>query len=288
MSKQQAGVTLDEAMQKGWVEFWYQPKINLRERRLVGLETFARVRHPEFGVIPAAELVPAANAEIALALSEQALIAALKTSQSLHEIGVVNIRLAVNIRLDALSRLPIIGLMHKYCAIDTNPALIFDVSEKRVMANIPLVHAVAKDLKRNGFALAIDDFGCSFLAVRETGEALERTLHILCEKFKQLTDERFSEMKLDRSIVAGCGTSNKKQKICKNIVNLAHSMGAAAVAIGIENKADLETLEDLKCDIGQGFLLGKPTTREKLLSSLQQRAVRRDRKPHRKSARAVA
>lgn len=281
-------VTLDEALQKNWVEFWFQPKINLREKRLVGLEAFARVRHPEFGVIEAGELMHGANAAAALTLSEQAFICALKAGENLYDIGVVNIRFAINIRLDALSRLPIVGMIHKYCHPDAKPSLIFDVTEKQVMANIPLVHAVAKDLKRNNFGFAIDDFGCSFLATKETGVELDRKLIVLCEKFKQLTGGKFSEMKLERSIVKGCSASAKKRKICENIVSLAHSMGAVAVAIGIEDKKDLEVLEDMGCDIGQGFLLGKPMTQETLLSSLRQRAVKRDKKAAKKSARAVA
>lgn len=279
-----SGVRLDEALEKGWVEFWYQPKVNLLRKQLAGLETFARLRHPELGVLAAKEILPVAKTETVTALSEQALIAALRTGQNLREIGISDINFAINMRIDALVRLPLNGLVQKYGGIDSNPKLIFDISEKEVMAHIPEIHAVEKKIKRHGFNLAIDDFGAAFLATKEIGAALDRTLNALCEKFRKLAGGKFAEMKLNQSIVAHCNKSERKRKICENIVRLAHSMGAAAVAVGIEKNAEFETLQTLKCDIGQGFLLGEPMTERTLIASLRQRAVRRDIKPKRQAA----
>lgn len=275
---------LDEALAKGWVEFWYQPKINLQRKQLVGLETLARIRHPELGVVAAQEIVPAAKTGTATVLSEQALISTLKTSQRLREIGLSEVSFAINMPLDALVRLPLNGLTQKYCGLDSSPRLIFDIGEKEVMARIPEIHEIEKKLKRHGFNLAIDDFGAAFMGRREAGAALERTLNAVCENFRRLAGGKFAEMKLNQSIVAHCNKSERKRKICENIIKLAHRMGANAVAVGIEKKKDLETLEDLKCDTGQGFLLGAPISEQNLVSSLRQRAVKRDNKPKRRAA----
>jgi EAL domain-containing protein (putative c-di-GMP-specific phosphodiesterase class I) len=276
---------LDEALAKGWVEFWYQPKINLLRKQLAGLETLARVRHPELGVVAAKAIMATATTEAATALSEQALISALKTSQRLREIGLSEVSFAINMQFDALVRLPLNGLTQKYCGLDSPPRLIFDIGEKQVMAHISEIHAVEKKLKRHGFNLAIDDFGAAFMATREVGDALHHTHNVVCENFRRLAGGKFAEMKLNQSIVAHCNKSERKRKICENIIRLAHSMGANAVAVGIEKKKDLETLEELKCDTGQGFLLGAPISEQDLVSSLRQRAVKRDNtKPKRRAA----
>ncbi|HVT54656.1 MAG TPA: EAL domain-containing protein, partial [Xanthobacteraceae bacterium] len=141
---------LEEALAKGRVEFWYQPKVNLQRKQLVGLETLARIRHPELGVVAAREIVPAAKTETATALSEQALISSLKASHRLREIGLSEVSFAINMQIDALVRLPINGLIQKYCTVEPSPRLIFDISEKEVMAHIPEIHAIEKKLKRHG------------------------------------------------------------------------------------------------------------------------------------------
>src|SRR5262249_4711792 len=56
-----ARVALDLALKSGWVEFWYQPKIHLRKKQLAGVEAFARVRHPQYGILPPAAFMPGAT-----------------------------------------------------------------------------------------------------------------------------------------------------------------------------------------------------------------------------------
>ena len=55
-----ARIGLDEALQKGWIEFWYQPKIDLRKKQLAGAEAFARARHPQFGILSPGAFMPGA------------------------------------------------------------------------------------------------------------------------------------------------------------------------------------------------------------------------------------
>jgi len=275
---------LDEALRQGWVEYWYQPKINLKRRQLAGLETFARIRHPGQGILAAKELLPGASAAAMTELSERALIAALKTNRSLREIGIADICFSVNMTVDGLKRIPIAGLAKKYAGIEESPKLVFDVNEREVMDRIPDTYAIEKNLKRHGFRLAIDDFGSSFLSIRERGQELERVLNVVCGKFRKLAGGLFAEMKLDPALVANCNKSERKRMICENIIRLAHSMGSAAVAISLESKRELETMENMRCDIGQGFLLGEPMSEQMLLSSLRQRAVRRETKPKGRTA----
>src|SRR2546423_14865978 len=80
-------VDLGEALRNDWIEFWYQPKIDLRKKQLAGVEVLARVRHPELGILaPDTFLLGAAESEL-VALSEKALLSALATGSDLSKLG---------------------------------------------------------------------------------------------------------------------------------------------------------------------------------------------------------
>src|SRR5215217_7895565 len=73
-----ARVELQEVIKNGWLEFWYQPKIDLRKKQLSGVEAFARCRHPQFGILPPGAFMPGATDTELLALSEQALASSMQ------------------------------------------------------------------------------------------------------------------------------------------------------------------------------------------------------------------
>ena len=80
-------IPLAEAITNNWIEFWYQPKIDLRKKQLAGAEAFARVNHPQHGILPPANFMPGADDASLLALSEQALVSALKSGLNLSRLG---------------------------------------------------------------------------------------------------------------------------------------------------------------------------------------------------------
>jgi CheY-like chemotaxis protein len=101
-----ARVGLRDALKNRWIEFWYQPKIDLRKKQLAGVEAFARCRHPHHGTLaPVAFMTDATESDL-LALSELALANTLKTAAIFSKLG-VHLRFAVNIPVDALVKLSI-------------------------------------------------------------------------------------------------------------------------------------------------------------------------------------
>jgi EAL domain-containing protein (putative c-di-GMP-specific phosphodiesterase class I) len=98
---EESGFDLEAALRSDLIEIWYQPKIDLKHKRLVGVEAFARFRSPDGRVIPAGELIKGASSSSIVKLTEKALISALKTSVNLCEIG-VDVRLAINVSVAAL------------------------------------------------------------------------------------------------------------------------------------------------------------------------------------------
>jgi CheY-like chemotaxis protein len=97
-------VSLAEALKKNWVEFWYQPKIALRQKQLAGAEAFARVCHPQHGVMLPGSFMPGADDASVLTLAERALVSSLKSGLNLSRFG-VNLRIAINMPVSALVKL---------------------------------------------------------------------------------------------------------------------------------------------------------------------------------------
>ena len=250
-----ARIGLGEALKNGWMEFWYQPKIDLRKKQLAGAEAFARARHPQFGILSPGAFMPGATESELIALSELGLASALKTAASFATLG-INLRFAVNIPVNALVKLSIPDIVRTHRPqIDNWAGLIIDVTEEQIVTDLALAAAMTKRLAPLNVKLAIDDFGRGYSSLA---------------RLKELP---FSELKLDRTFVADCGTDKVNAPLCKTVIDLAHNFGSAAVAIGIEKASDALALTSMGCDMGQGFLLGQPMPGERFMSLLRQRAA---------------
>ena len=253
-------VDIDEALKNNWIEFWFQPKIDLRKKQLVGAEAFARARHPTYGVLNPGAFMPGAPESSLIKLSELALTQSLRTGLNFAKLG-VSLRLAVNIPVSALVKIDIADIVQKYKPhYEKWPGLIIDVTEEQIVTDLKLASEITKRLAPLNVKLAIDDFGRGYSSL---------------VRLKELP---FAELKLDRNFVADCGTDKVNAPLCKTVIDLAHNFGSIAVAIGIEKAADAMALVSMGCDYGQGFLLGQPMPEERFMSLLRQRAA--SRKPN--------
>jgi EAL domain-containing protein (putative c-di-GMP-specific phosphodiesterase class I) len=249
-----ARIELEEALNKNWIEFWYQPKIDLRKKQLTGAEAFARVRHPQHGILLPGAFMPGASEASLIKLSELAITGALKAGLAFSKLG-INLRIAVNVPVEALVKLPVPELVkaHRPKA-DNWPGLIIDVAEEQILTDLALAQDITKKLESSNVRLAIDEFGRGFSSLA---------------RLKELP---FAELKLDRAFVLDCGTDKVNAPLCKTVIDLAHNFGSTAVAMGIEKAADAVALVSMGCDFGQGFLLGQPMPEERFISLLRQRA----------------
>jgi EAL domain-containing protein (putative c-di-GMP-specific phosphodiesterase class I) len=247
-------INLGEALRSNWIEFWYQPKIDLRRKQLVGAEAFARARHPTHGVLLPSAFMPGAKEAGLIALSELALSKALTAAANFGKLG-VNLRMAVNVPVPALVKLDVAAIVQTYRPqFEKWPGLIIDVSEEQIVSDLALANDFTKRLQHLNVRLAIDDFGRGYSSL------------------VRLKNLPFAELKLDRAFVADCGTDKVNAPLCKTVIDLAHNFGSVAVAIGIEKASDALALVSMGCDYGQGFLLGQPMREERFVSLLRQRA----------------
>lgn len=237
-----SGVSLREALAKNLIKFLYQPKVELKTGIMIGTEVLARLAHPERGLLAPKEFLKGADEEDLTALARLTLVNAVKVSEHFLELGIA-LRPSINIGIDNVLRLPIadLVLMHRPDRNDW-PGIVLEVPERQVASRIGPLAARFPGLRRAAAALAIDNFG---------GGSFRLGI---------LNQIPFAEIKIDRSLVEGCGTNASNANMCKAIVQTAHSFGSKAVAVGISTEADLQALFAMDCDIGQGPMLGKPIT----------------------------
>lgn len=243
-------VSLREALERDWVEIWYQPKVDLHGPSLAGAEGLARIRHPEHGIVLPATFIPDASGADLIALAEFALLTALRDTADFADAGFA-IRFAINVPVEALLKLPIAAIVREGRRSDDDWAgIILEVTEDQVIRDIPTAHEIATQLRIHRIALAIDDFGSGYSSLA---------------RLKELP---FAELKLDRSFVTGCGFDAGNAALCKTVADLAHRFGSLAVAEGVETTSDLATIRHVGCDVAQGFLFAHAMPKDALLARM--------------------
>lgn len=246
-------VEIAEALRNNWFEIWYQPKIDLKRKCLAGAEALARIRHPSLGVLWPSSFLPGADEQSTLLLAQHALLSTLRTWSTFDAAG-FNLHLAINVPVNVLLKLPIPALVRENRPkADHWPGIILEVTEDQIVRDIKQAHDVATQLRVSGITISIDDFGAGY------------------SSFSSLRDLPFAEIKLDSSFVKNCATDATNAAICQTAIDLAHRFGSAAVAEGIESAVDLQALQVMGCDFGQGVLIAPPMPQERFIALLQQR-----------------
>ncbi len=245
---------LAEAIQKGWLELWYQPKINLRTLTVGGAEALIRARHPVHGIISPVDLLPPAGDPLYHPLSSFVLHSAIEDWPVFVDKG-YPLKLAINVPASALNVPAFVDEVRRAIPCDNRfPGLIIEITEDEIIADPQGIGEVMTRLRLYNTTISIDDFGSA---------------HSSLSRVKDLP---FSEIKLDRSFVAGCASDPLKRGLCQTVVDLAHRFDASTCAEGIETIDDLRCLVGLGFDSGQGFLFAKPMPREDFLDSLLSRS----------------
>ena len=243
-------VTLGDVLRRNWYELWYQPKIDLHSKRLVGAEGLVRARRPDGGLISPGMFLPGAKEDDMLALTERVILTALRDFEDCAALG-ASVKLSVNVPISAFVKLPIAQLLREERpAAPTWPGLILEVTEDEAMNDLKIANDVADQLRELNCTLALDDFGAGYSSLA---------------RLRQLP---FSELKIDRSYVTNCHADKVNAGLCETIVELAKRFGLKTVAEGIETVHESHKLQGIGCDIGQGYLFAKPMAKDVFLGAL--------------------
>jgi EAL domain-containing protein (putative c-di-GMP-specific phosphodiesterase class I) len=273
LEESHAGVIdLAHALRAGWVEFWYQPKINLKQRHVVGIEMFARARHPFHGMLTAGMLLPGADEKAVAQLTIFALRWALQAGAALALEG-VHLPITVNVPASAVMPQALATLLGDEARKEAWSGLILDVPKRDILANHGHFARITSELAALKIKLAADDF-CSNLRrlMRSTNpEALYDEMEALSKHLTKLKELSLAELKLDRELIAGCSEEESRAMLCELIIDLIHQLGAKAVAVGVEKHADVALLREMGCDIAQGHAFSEPLALEQLIMLFKSR-----------------
>ncbi len=232
----------------------FQPQIDVQTKDCIGAEVLVRWQHPEYGLIfPDAFInIAEESGQIGL-LTVKVLDMAMKKISDLQENGYF-IPLSVNVSASNISSLELpenlFGSIQDY---KINPrSLVVEITESALMGELVTSLDILTRLRMKGFALSIDDFGTGFSSLS--------LLHKI----------PFTELKVDRSFVMDMDKDKEARAIVKTCIMLGHELNMRVVAEGVESGTTLKILQDLGCDIAQGYHISHPLNEEEFHKWLEQ------------------
>ncbi len=252
---------IDRALSNGDIWLAYQAQYDLGQDRISGAEALIRWTDPDRGIIPPDSfIIQAERAGRIDAITYWVLDKAVDAAIDLQARGSI-LQLSVNLSawmVDQPGLISNISEVVRRRNFDCSQ-ITFEVTETFSMANREIAKRNLLDLRAMGFRLSIDDFG--------TGQA----------SLAYLSEIPSDEIKMDRRFVQAIVGSIRDRAIVANTVQLAHALGQTIVAEGVEDRATLDVLRTLGCDLAQGYFIGKPIAYDEFVASLdlgQQRRIR--------------
>jgi EAL domain-containing protein (putative c-di-GMP-specific phosphodiesterase class I) len=251
---------LGDALDPAEIDVHFQPKVDLRNGRVIGVEALARWQHPERGLLPAAEFIrDLGSGDRMRSLTERVIEISTRAAGDWWRSG---LRLQVSVNLPAIAVSSADWNVAEAASRSLSnaglpgEAIQFEVTED---ALLPDPEQVANGLARFaalGGELAIDDFGTGHFSLR------------------QLITLPIDELKIDRSLILGLD-DDASRTIIRAVIHLAHQVGLPVVAEGVETKAAWQQLRSMGCERGQGYLISRPLPSREVpawLASWNQRA----------------
>jgi diguanylate cyclase (GGDEF)-like protein len=235
---------LRQALDDDALELHYQPKLSLRDGRLLGVEALIRWDHPMRGFVAPDEFIPLAERSgIMPQLTERVVSLALsQMAEWRHE--QFNVQVAINVSVTDLAggRLP--SLVSDGLRAHGLPAgmLQLEITERVVAQEPDELNLVLQELAELGVTLSLDDFGTGYSSLL------------------RLQSLPVDEIKIDRAFVSRLSAQDSAPGIVQAVIDLAHALGVPAIAEGVETEQEWTTLRALGCDGAQGWHIAAPMT----------------------------
>lgn len=229
-------------LQQRQFEPFFQPKIELETGQVKGLETFARWRHPEHGVLGPGAFIDALEQNNRVDFLDWTMIErSVQGCRLLMDRGLpmsVSINLAPQTLAHPSFMQQIKACMDRYRVLPEY--ITFEMPESSVLTTDPSFLERLVRLRMLGYGLAIDDYG--------TGRS----------NLQLLARIPFSELKIDRSFVDGASKKRPLSTVLSSCLSLARSLDRMSVAVGVETKEDWDFLQGMGCTYAQGYHIAPP------------------------------
>lgn len=240
---------LHYALVRNELVIYFQPQVNAKTNKIVGLEALLRWNHPQLGLLSPARFISLAEQSgLIHSIGEWVLRTACSQVKHWQDKGMPELRIAVNLSVEQFKKnniVPIVETILKDTQFRSS-LLELELTESTTMTEESDVIETLNQLKQLGVTIAIDDFGTEYSCL---------------SRLKKLPIDR---IKVAMQFVHGISTNEKDQAIAKNIINLAKSLGLEVIAEGVETKEQIEFLQRHLCDEFQGYYYYKPMPREEI------------------------
>ncbi|MGH2755743.1 MAG: putative bifunctional diguanylate cyclase/phosphodiesterase [Actinomycetota bacterium] len=229
---------------------FYQPKVDLRDDEVVGVEALVRWQHPRKGIVPPNDFIPLdEHTGLIKPLTDYVLRAAVRQCQEWRK-TYPTFHVAVNLSARSLADESfcddVRGILEEF---DADPSsLQLEITESMIMHDPARAIEVLTRLNEMGIGLAIDDFGTGYSSL-----AYLKRLPV-------------HDLKIDRSFVMGMESDENDAIIVRSVIDLGRNLGLRVVAEGIETPEVSTALTAMGCDLGQGYHISRPIPGDKLRS----------------------
>jgi EAL domain-containing protein (putative c-di-GMP-specific phosphodiesterase class I) len=236
---------LRSALEDDRIEVHFQPIVRVADGTVTGAEALARIRGEAGDLLMPDQFIDIAeDSGLISELGSQVLALALNRLASWGARGGATLSIAVNVSARQLAdpAFPVL-VGDELAANGLDPGQVaLEFTESALIAANPVTERVLGDLTSLGVRIGLDDFGTGFSSLA------------YLKRFP------IDFVKIDRSFVAGLGTDDDDTAIVTGTVALAHGLGLQVIAEGVETQAQLQRLQQLRCDLAQGYHFSEPVT----------------------------
>ncbi|MES9961728.1 MAG: EAL domain-containing protein [Sedimenticola sp.] len=237
------------ALARGEFNLCYQPKVDLESGQIIGVEALLRWKNPALGDIDPVDFIPIAEQTgLIIQIGQYVLNEAVSTaSRWKTELG-VSITMSVNLSPRQFRDPNLISFIEQ--VIDqsglSGEYLELEITEGVLMSGHAYIDEALDTLSKLGVTIAMDDFGTGYSSL------------------SYLRSYPFDVIKIDREFIFEITTNSSDLELARAAIAMAHGLGLKVVAEGVETVEQKELLISHGCDFGQGYLFGKPVSKEEI------------------------
>jgi diguanylate cyclase (GGDEF)-like protein/PAS domain S-box-containing protein len=223
----------------------YQPILDLESQELLGMEALVRWDHPRLGHLPPLKFIPLAEeTNLIVPLGDWVLTEACNRVQQWREENGIDVSVTVNISIRQFQQAELVEMVGRALKDSGLPpnSLILEITESFMMQDTEATIAKLHELKKIGVRLAIDDFGTGYSSLS------------YLQRFP------IDILKIDKSFIDKLGQGREGNAVARAIIMMGDSLNLKTIAEGIENVQQIDQLQILGCEAGQGFHFARPLT----------------------------
>ena len=240
---------LEDAIFNKQLLLHYQPQIDMQSGSLLGVEALVRWQHPEHGLIYPDSFISLAEENGLIGdLTAQVIKQSVEQASCWKKENLI-VQVSVNISAETITSLTLpeqlMNMLNNHQL--KSSMLTLEVTESSLVSELTTSLDILTRLRMKGIELSIDDFGTGYSSL------------------SQLYQVPFTELKVDQSFVKHMSRNDEARGIVKTCIMLGHELNMHVVAEGVEDRETLDLLNEMGCDIAQGYYIAKPMPADELI-----------------------